>query len=133
MPPAKVRQEENSGLESTALPGLNILLVEATIKLLKTSGSGALQVDDQFSLFLLLSVNWNTCVGDTGDEGCFQLWAEGQKMISVSSDTQVHLNCFWQTISFLFHDFFYLLLKSAEGILLCVVMKMLVGYRTVYV
>lgn len=57
MPPAKVRQEENSGLESTALPGLNILLVEATIKLLKTSGSGALQVDDQFSLFLLLSVN----------------------------------------------------------------------------
>lgn len=58
---------------------------------------------------------------------------EGQKMISVSSDTQVHLNCFWQTISFLLHDFFYLLLKSAEGILLCVVMKMLVGYRTVYV
>lgn len=42
MPPAKVRQEENSGKECPAFPGLNVLLVEATTKLLKASGSAAL-------------------------------------------------------------------------------------------
>lgn len=84
-------------------------------------------------LFLLPSVNRNTFAGDSGDECCFHLRADAQKMISVDTDTQVYLNCLRETIPFLLYAFFYQLLKSAEGILLRVVMKMLVCHTTVYV
>jgi len=48
-------------------------------------------------------------------------------------NTQVYLNYFRETIPPLLHAFFYQLLKSAEGVLLRVITKMLVGYTTVYV
>lgn len=54
-------------------------------------------------------------------------------MISEDTDTQVQLNCLRETIPLLLHAFFYQLLKAVEGILLCVVKKMLVGYTTLYV
>lgn len=54
-------------------------------------------------------------------------------MIPVDTDTQVHLNCLSETILLFLHALFCQLLKISEDILLPAVMKMLVGYTSVYI
>lgn len=68
MSPAKGMKEEYSGMRYTTFPGHNLLVLERTSKLLKSSAAGTLQDDEQFILLLLVLVNRNNFVGDTGEE-----------------------------------------------------------------